>query len=400
MSIFALALSYLRSRPLGTLLNVLLLALGVGTIGFVVIVNLQVGESLNRDARGIDLVVGAKGSPMQLILAGVFQLDAPTGNIPLAAAEDLAKDPLIKHVIPISLGDSFRGFRIVGTAPDYIDLYGGKLAAGRVWTDKMEAVLGATVAAHSELGVGARFVGSHGLAEGGPVHGDSVYTVVGLLKPTGTVLDRLVLVNSESIWFVHEGPLTNPDERKVVAAERQITMLLVQYATPLAAVSLPRKINTQTNMQAASPANESARLFHMIGVGADVIRAFGGVVLVTAALSLFIALYHALNERAYDIAVLRTLGARPTAIAMMLVVEALMLAVLGGVLGLLLAHSLAAILAWWMTEQQSLRIDAWTFSARELWLLVPALLAALLAAVLPSWRAAHANISATLSRRA
>ena len=400
MTVFALAWSYLRSRPLGTLLNVLLLALGVGTIGFVVIVNDQVGASLNRDARGIDLVVGAKGSPMQLILAGVFQLDAPTGNIPLAAAEELAKDPLIKHVIPISLGDSFRGFRIVGTVPDYIDLYGGKFASGKLWTDKMEAVLGATVAAHSGLGVGGRFVGSHGLAEGGPIHGDSVYSVAGVLKPTGTVLDRLALVNSESAWFVHEGPLTDPDERKVVAAERQITMLLVQFATPLAAVSLPRKINTQTNMQAASPAYESARLFHMIGVGADVIRAFGGVVLVTAALSLFIALYHALNERAYDIAVLRTLGARPAAIALMLMLEALMLAALGGVLGLLLAHGLAAVLAWWMTAQQSLRIDAWAFSPSELGLLVPALLAAILAAMLPSWRAAHANISATLARRA
>jgi len=152
-------------------------------------------------------------------------------------------------------------------------------------------------------------------------------------------------------------------------------------------------------MQAASPASESARLFHMIGVGADVIRAFGGVVLVTAALSLFVALYHALNERAYDIAVLRTLGSRPGAIASMLMVEALMLAVLGGVLGLVLAHALAAALSWWMTEQQSLRIDPWAFSASELWLLVPALLAAVLAALLPSWRAARTDISATLARR-
>ena len=231
------------------------------------------------------------------------------------------------------------------------------------------------------------------------MHGDSVYTVVGVLKPTGSVLDRLVLVNLESVWFVHEGVLSDPEEMKVVAAERQVTMLLVQYATPLAAVSLPRKVNTQTNMQAASPAYESARLFRMIGVGADVVRAFGGVVLVTAALSLFIALYHALNERAYDIAVLRTLGSRPSAIALMLLIEASMLAIIGGVLGLLLAHCLAAVLAGWMTEQQSLRIDPWAFSVTELWLLVPALLAALLAAVLPSWRAAHANISATLARR-
>jgi putative ABC transport system permease protein len=399
MSVFALALSYLRARPLTTLLNVLLLALAIGTIGFVVIVDGQMEESLNRDAGGIDLVVGAKGSPLQLILAGILQLDAPTGNIPLAGALNLAKDPLIKHVVPMSLGDSFHGFRIVGTTTDYPDLYGGKLASGRMWGMTMEAVLGATVASRTGLGVGDRFAGSHGLAEGGPVHGDSVYTVVGVFAPTGTVIDRLVLVNLESVWFVHEGPLPDAELQQVVAAERQITMLLVQYATPLAAVSLPRKINTQTNMQAASPANETARLFRMIGVGADVVRAFGGVVLLTAALSLFIALYQALNERAYDIAVLRTLGAHRTAIATMLIVEALLLALIGGALGLLLAHVLAAILAWWMTEQQSLRIDAWVFSVRELWLLVPAILAALLAALLPSWRAARADISTTLARR-
>jgi len=394
-----LAWSYLLARPLGTLLIVLLLALGVGTIGFVWIVDNQIGATLNRDARGTDLVVGAKGSAMQLILAGIFHVDAPSGNIPLKSALQLAKDPLIKRVIPLSLGDSFRGYRIVGTTPDYPELYDGALSSGRMWQVAMEAVLGATVAARTGIGVGDRFVGSHGLSDGGPVHGDSVYTVVGVLKPTGTVLDRLVLVNSESVWYVHEGKITDPDELKVIADERQVTLLLIQYANPLAAVSLQRKINSETNMQAASPALESARLFQMIGVGADVIRAFGGVVLATAALSLFIALYHALNERAYDIAVLRTLGARPTSIGFMLVLEALILALLGGLLGLLLAHGLVAILAWWMADQESLRISAWTFRWKELLLIVPALVAALLAALLPSWRAANADISATLARR-
>ena len=400
MTLLQLAWSYLRARPLGTLLNVVLLALGVGTIGFVLIVNRQIGDSLTRDAKGIDLVVGAKGSPIQLMLAGIFHLDVPTGNIPLTSAQELAKDPLIRRVIPLSIADSFRGYWIVGTTPDYIDLYHGEFASGRAWNDRMQAVLGSAVAERTKLGLGDRFVGSHGLAEGGPVHGDSVYSIVGVLKPTGTVLDRLVLVNTESIWFVHEGNITDPEELKVIGEERQVTALLVQYATPLAAVSLPRKINSETNMQAASPAYETARLFRMIGVGADVIRAFGGVVLATAALSLFIALYHALNERAYDIAVLRTLGARPAAISMMLMLEALILAVLGGVAGLVLAHGLAAILSWWMAKQESVPIDPWTFSAKELWLLVPSLLAAGLAALLPSWRAAQANISATLARRA
>ena len=400
MSLLQLAWSYLRARPLGTFLNVFLLALGVGTIGFVLIVDGQIGDSLNRDAKGIDLVVGAKGSPIQLMLAGIFHLDVPTGNIPLKAARDLAKDPLIHRVIPLSIADSFRGFWIVGTSPDYIDLYRGDFASGHGWDDRMQAVLGASVAAHTKLGVGDRFVGSHGLAEGGPLHGDSVYAVTGVLRPTGTVLDRLVLVNTESVWFVHEGNIADPEEKKVIEEERQVTVLLVQYATPLAAVSLPRKINAETNMQAASPAYETARLFRMIGVGADVIRAFGGVVLATAALSLFIALYHALNERAYDIAVLRTLGARPASIATMLMLEALILAILGGLLGLLLAHGLAAVLAWWMSKQESLPIDAWAVSWNELWLLAPSLVAATLAALLPSWRAAQTNISATLARRA
>ena len=413
MNLARLAWSYLRARPLGTLLNVLLLALGVGTIGFVLIVNGQIGASLDRDVRGIDLVVGAKGSPMQLILSGIFHLDSPTGNIPLSAAQQLARDPLVRRVIPLSLGDSYRGFRIVGTSPDYVALYGATLASGRLWTGRMEAVLGAAVAARTGLGLGARFAGSHGLGEGGAGHDDAAYTVTGVLQPSGTVLDRLVLTGTESVWFVHEAHHADADEHEAGAAkheagadrheadadERQVTVLLVQYATPLAAASLPRRINAGTNLQAASPAYESARLFRMIGVGADVIRAFGGVVLATAALSLFIALYHALNERAYDIAVLRTLGAHPASIALMLLLEAGMLALLGGVLGLVLAHGLVAVLAWWMAEQESLRISAWVFSLTELWLLGPAFVAAALAALLPSWRAAHADISATLARR-
>jgi putative ABC transport system permease protein len=400
MNLVHLAWSYLRARPLGTLLNVLLLALGVGTIGFVFLVDRQIGERLDRDARGIDLVVGAKGSPLQLILAGIFHLDAPTGNIPLEAARTLEANPLVREVIPLSLGDTLRGFRIVGTIPAYVGLYGGELESGRVFGATLEAVLGSSVARTTRLGVGDRFAGSHGLAEGGAEHADA-YVVVGILKPTGTVLDRLVLVSTESVWHVHEGHAAGnaAAEHEHRDDDREVTVLLVRYASPIAAASLPRKINAETNLQAASPAYESARLFRMIGVGADVIRAFGGVVLATAALSLFIALYHALNERAYDIAVLRTLGARPAWIAMMLLAEALLLAAVGGALGLLLAHALVAVLAWWLSAQDSLSISASAFSARELWLLGPALLAGLLAAILPGWRAARADISATLARR-
>src|SRR5262249_43775043 len=202
---------------------------------------------------------------------------------------------------------------------------------------------------------------------------------------------------TESTWLVHEGH--GHDDADAEDGGRQVTVLPLQYATPLATVSLPRRINAETGMQAASPAYESARLLRIVGIGADVIRAFGAIVLAAAALSLFIALYRALEERAYDIAVLRTLGAHRGSIATMVLLEALILALLGGVLGLALAHGLAAVLAWWMAQQESLPIDALGFSPTELWLFVPALAAAGLAAWLPSWRAARADISATLARR-
>ena len=405
MNVLQLAWRYLRARPLGTLLNVLLLALGVATIGFVRIVDGGIADSLQRNVRGIDLVVGAKGSPMQLILAGIFHLDAPTGNIPLQAAADLARDPQVRAVIPLSLGDSVGGFRIVGTTPDYVPLYAGTYAAGSGWNAPMQAVLGAAVAAQTGLRTGATFAGTHGLGAGGAAHAAAGYTVTGVLQPTGSVLDRLVLVDLESVWRVHAA---HPPPAEAAGAsgpqdlahdDREVTLLLIRYATPLAAVSLPRRINAGTALQAASPAQESARLFRMIGAGADVIRAFGAVVLATAALSLFIALYHALNERSYDIAVLRTLGARPATIAVMLMAEALLLALAGGLVGLLLAHGLVGLLVLWLPVQDSLALSGRVFATGELWLLVPALVAAALAALLPCWRAAHADISATLARR-
>src|SRR4029079_14920989 len=164
----------------------------------------QLEERMGRDARGIDLVAGAKGSPMQLVLSAVFHLDGPTGNIPLAAAQALERSPAVKKSIPLALGDSFRGHRVVGTSHDYPAHYGAKLAAGQLWNAPMEAVLGADVAMQARLAVGSTFTGAHGLAEGGDLHEQEPFKVVGVLAPTGTVLDRLVLTSIESVWEIHE----------------------------------------------------------------------------------------------------------------------------------------------------------------------------------------------------
>jgi putative ABC transport system permease protein len=199
MTALRLALAYARRRPLSTLLVVALLAIGVATVTLTLLLSRELADRLTRDATGIDLVVGAKGSPLQIVLAGVYHVDVPPGNIPLAAIGELRANPLVREVIPLALGDSFRGFRIVGTEPALVAHYGATLRDGRLWQAPLEAVVGSAVAAATGVGVGAAFAGSHGLAEGGGEHGDARYRVTGVLAPTGTVLDRLVLTALDSV---------------------------------------------------------------------------------------------------------------------------------------------------------------------------------------------------------
>ena len=204
MKLIAVSWRYLWSRPLAAGLNLLLLTLGLASIAVVLLINHQLSRAFERDLSGIDAVVGAKGSPMQLILSGVFHIDAPTGNIPLAAVKELEANPQVGKLIPLSLGDNFRGFRIVGTSLDYVAHYRATLADGALWAMPMQAVIGAQVAKQSGLRVGDSFVGSHGLGAGGESHGNTQYQVVGVLAASGSVLDRLILTAIESVWKVHE----------------------------------------------------------------------------------------------------------------------------------------------------------------------------------------------------
>ncbi|OWQ45887.1 multidrug ABC transporter substrate-binding protein [Roseateles noduli] len=415
-----LAWRYLWARPMLTALNLMLLSLGLAAIGFVVLVSEQMEHGLRRDLGGIDLVVGAKGSPMQILLAGVFHLDQSTGNIPLATVSQLRAQPLVAQAVPISLGDSFQGFRIVGTTADYLGLYQLSLAQGGPWKAPMQAVLGAEVASRSGLKPGDRFHGTHGLASGGDEH-EQAYEVTGVLAPTGGVVDRLVLTDLASVWEAHashghgknaisddgrdrhdgqgtheaheghEDHDAHPDE-----ASLEVSMVLVRYRSPLAAVMLPRWVNAQPGLQASVPALETARLLSMVGVGVDVLRGFGGVLLLAAALSVLVALLHAVRERQGDLAMLRMLGATPMRVAALIAMEALMLAGLATLLALGLAHGLTAGLGTVLAQQQSVRISGAWVSGWEA--LVPALALglALLAAAWPAWRGYRLDVTELL----
>lgn len=391
---------YLWARPLGAALNVLLLGLGLGSITFLLLVGSQLAKAFDRDLAGIDVVVGAKGSPMQLILSGVLHVDVPPGNIPLQAVQALQKHPMVAALIPLSLGDSLQGFRIVGTSHAYAAHYGAVLAHGRQWQAPMEVVLGATVAHKLALKPGDSFTGSHGLGGGGHMHGDNAYTVVGILQPSGSVIDRLVLTDTASVWKVHEDSTATDDEdRAVMEEEREITMALVQYKSPMAALSFPRFVNTTTEMQAAAPALEITRLLSMLGLGTDVLRAFAAVLLLTAGLSVFIALWSAVRERRADLAVLRMLGAPPAKVAALLLCEAVWLALVASLCGLALGQGFAAALGWFLQLDNSLLIGgiAWPASLA----VVPALAlgVSLVSALLPTWAAYRVSVLELLQTR-
>lgn len=400
MSTMLWAWRYLWARPLGAALNVLLLGLGLGSITFLLLVGAQLSKAFDRDLAGIDVVVGAKGSPMQLILSGVLHVDVPPGNIPLQAVRELEKHPMVKSLIPISLGDSLQGFRIVGTSHAYAEHYSAALAQGRQWTAPMEVVLGASVARKLGLKLGDSFIGSHGLGGGGHLHGDNPYTVVGILQPSGSVIDRLVLTDSASVWKVHEDMTAMDDEdRAVMEEERELTMALVRYKTPMAALSFPRYVNTSTEMQAAAPALEITRLLSMLGLGTDVLRAFAGVLLLTAGLSVFIALWSAVRERRADLAVLRMLGAPPAKVAVLLLCEAIWLAVVASALGLALGQCFAAALGWFLQLDNSLLIGGIIWPASLAVVPLLALGVSVVSALLPTWAAYRVSVLELLQTR-
>ncbi len=400
MRTIGLAFRYLWSRPLAALLNLLLLTLGLASITFVLLVSDQVQRAFQRDLAGIDLVVGAKGSPIQLILAGVFHIDVPPGNIALADVKALAAKPQVAQVIPLSLGDSFRGLRIVGTTPDYLAHYGMKYAQGQGWTGPMQAVAGAQAAERAGLAVGAQFIGTHGLGGGGHDHGDNPYRVTGVLAPCGCVVDRLIVTSTESVWQVHEKTMAMDEEdRKALVAAREVTIALVRYKSPLAAASFPRYVNNETDMQAAAPAIEVTRLLRMLGVGSEVLQGVGAVLLLTAALSVFIALWTAVRERRADLAMLRMLGASPLQLAALLLAEALWLAVLASLLGLAAGHGLAALVGSALQARQSLPLTGWLWVPAEAWIPAAAVVTAGVAALIPALGAYRLDVARLLQTR-
>jgi putative ABC transport system permease protein len=417
---------YLIARPLNTIINILLLALGIAVVTVLLLFSKQLEQKINANAHGIDLVVGAKGSPLQLILCNIFHIDYPTGNINLAEAERIAKNRLVKKAIPLALGDSYQSFRIVGTNQEYAELYNPEVADGDWFAKPLEVTLGSTTASITGLKIGDHFSGAHGLAEGGHTHNDHHYTVVGILKPTASVLDNLILTQVESVWIMHheeeEGEVEEHDHdhhevgehdhnhhhgpenpSKLVSSveagdsTKEITSMLIQYRSPMGAIQMPRLVNGQSSLQAASPAFETARLFSIIGIGADVILVFAYVLIFISALSIFIALYNSLKERRYDMAIMRSMGATRSRLLWMMLLEGIVLTFIGCVVGFAIGHGVIIALTSWVADAQKIGITGYTVYQEEGYILVGSLLLGIVCSLIPAIQAYRTDISKVLA---
>ncbi|MEM6317456.1 MAG: FtsX-like permease family protein [Bacteroidota bacterium] len=416
-------------KPLNTALCISLLTFGVGIITLLLLMEHQLEQKFKRDLKGTDLVVGAKGSPLQLVLSAIYHLDAPTGNIPLVEARKIMNNPMVKEAIPLAYGDSYQGYRILGTTEDYINKYETAVQKGRIFSKNMEATLGADVAQRTGLKVGDNFYGTHGdVKEGGHVHEEYAYTVVGILEKANCVLDNLLLTNVASVWQVHdphppkasavevsqvgaseadhdhddhnhEGHDHSEHETEMMEADSMdITAILLKYKSKMSVLTMPRLINDNTNMQAVLPALEINRLFYMIGVGVSTLQLIAGGIMLMAGFSVFFVLYNRLKERKYELALLRTVGYKRGQLFGLLIAEGILLALIGYALGWGLSR-----LALYFINQQAQDDFNQQFASSlipaEGGLLLITLGVGILAAFIPAWQAMRMNVSETLSEK-
>ncbi len=402
MNSLKLASAYLRHKFANTILTVITFAIGVAIILSLVTVNNELEDEFSKNLKGIDLVVSGKGSPLQIILSTVFQLDIPTGNIPIEEAEKLEKHPLVAKAIPMALGDNYNGHRIVGTNIDYVKHYNGELAEGRFYNQQMEAVLGSEVAAKNHNKSGDKIVGAHGLVNSDDLHSDFPYTVVGILKPTGTVLDRVVLTPVESVWHVHEHPDTDDPEEVNYKKEHpgnELTALLISYRSPLAASLLPRFVNKNSSMQAASPAFETARLLSLMGSGTQTIKAFGLLIIGLGILIMFINLYNSMNERKYDLALMRSLGGTKSKLFRISLTESLILSLSGAILGIILSYASIKLVGSYIASTKNITLAGKIDEQAALYILAASVIIAFVASLIPAIKVYSIDVFKTLSSR-
>ena len=407
MNIFKLSFKNIFHKPVGTVLSIVLLTLAVGIISILIHVNTSIENQMNNNLKGIDMVVGAKGSPLQLILSSVYHVDSPTGNISLADANSITRNRMVKNSTKLSFGDNYKGFKIVGTEKNFLELYKCDVEDGRIWKKSLEAVVGNKVAEILELKIGDEFTSSHGLGDYGESHEDSVFKVVGILETSNSVADQLILTSLESVWDIHKEHVHNHDEEhdhdhdeehEHGEDSKEITSILVKFDSPMNIISFPRYINEETNMQAAVPSYEISRLFKIFGIGFETLTYLAYLIMFVSGLSLFLNLLNSLKERKYEMALIRTIGGTKVQTSLMLFYESIILCIIGFIGGIILSRVGILVISNLLEESLNYSISIpILLSNQEILLLIFSISIGILACVIPAVNVYNMNISKTLS---
>lgn len=353
MNIWKISIKNLFHKPLYTFLSILSLAISIGLLLGIKQLDASVKQQFDNSLGNIDLVIGAKGSPLQLVLASIMHLDNPTGNISYKEAKKIGKNPLIKTAVPISYGDNYKGYRIVGTTELFANFYEAELEEGKPIKKPMEVILGHTVAQQLGLKIGDTFLSSHGFKDNTmDVHTEPL-TVVGIYKPTQKVIDRLIVTNLESIWDAHDHEAHEAGEAHEHHDDenKEVTSLLISFKSPMGLLTIPRQINEKTDFQAALPKYEIQRLFQFTGIGVKIVSWIAYIILVISCITIFISLFKMVKERAFDLALLRTYGASNFQLIKIVAYEGFTIGFLATILGILISQS-GLIIVYNMIEDQ------------------------------------------------
>lgn len=403
--IFKLSIKSLWHRKLSTFLSLLLLAFGTAIISILYAASHSLDDQMSRNIRGVDLVIGAKGSPLQIVLGSLFHIDAPTGNISLEDYEMIKSNPLVQNAIPLSFGDSYQGFRIVGSTAEYLDFYEATLANGTIFNKPMEVVIGHGVAQQKALHIGDQIYSNHGLSAEGETHESAPFIVKGILSESHTVLDKLIITPYQSIWHVHEHEENDEDhdthehsegEEHSHEEHKQITSALVFFKGPMALFSLPRFINEKTQMQAALPSIEVNRIYSLMESSIQFLSLLGIAVLVISGISIFIALYQSVLEERSEYAFLRSTGASTFFLAGTILSRCLILALSGYILGLFLSSLFLKIISAFFLQGYAIDLQ-FLYSSEQLWVFGIIGGLSLLASIVPIWQIVNLNITKELA---
>lgn len=389
LAVLRLAWRSVRRRPLSSILTALVVALGVALVIAVETVRASADRSFTETARGYDVILGPpQGSPLQVVLSTLFHVDEPPGTLPWSAFDKIEKDPRVAAAIPYAMGDTYRGHRVVGTVPAMFDVLtdgdGRKLEGGmrgRVFGDgRFEAVVGSAVASRTGLGIGTTFGVSHGLVEGGQPHGER-WAVVGVLRPTGTAHDRAIYIPIETFYAIPGHTVPGQEE-----GQRPLSAVGVRLKSPALRLLILQEYRTETaGAQAVLPSDQVRKLMTIVGDVNRGVTLVAWIVTIVAAVSILVGLYNTIQGRRREIAVLRALGARPAHVFGLILLEALILCLLGGALGLLLGHAGVAAAAPTLLESYGVKVEV-GLGAYDLQVLGALIGLGLLAGLLPAWR--------------